>query len=71
MNTYYIMSAANKEKPGSGCIEQMFDAESDKDAKEIAKRHYEGCGFSIWAYDGVNREAHIKFRFLDFIDKKG
>ncbi len=68
MNDYYIFVGAEKDKPGSGFIERSFEAESDTDAMSMAKRHYEGTGHTVWAHSGVNRNAHIQFRFVDYID---
>lgn len=68
MSAYYIFAGAEKEKPGSGFIEKSFDAEGDQDAMEMAKRHYEGSGHTVWAHNGVDRNTHIQFRFVEYID---
>lgn len=68
MNRYYIFKDADKEKPGSGFVEQIFEGSDDKDAMELARRHYEGTGMTVWAHNGTNHNAHIQFRFVDYID---
>lgn len=68
MRRFFIFIGADKEKPGSGFIEKEFEAETDAEAISMAKRHYEGSGYTVWAYNGVNHNAHIQFRFVDYID---
>jgi hypothetical protein len=67
VNRYYIMSGADISKPGTGDIERPFDAQSDEDAMELARRHYENTDFTVWAKNGTNRLGHFEYRFVGSI----
>lgn len=70
MNKYYIFTGANREKPGSGLIVQEYEAEDDTTAVNMAHRHYEDSGYTVWAHDGVNHLEHIQFRFVGQLSQR-
>ena len=70
LNMYYIFEGADPQKPGSGFVKEMFETTDDKSAMELARRHFEGTGFTVWAKNEINRLGHIMFRFVGPIDKE-